>query len=96
MRPCVPVATLVHVTSASVEHTSGALVEEIRARRRLPSPALRRALRREAGIAQDAAASHIGVHRVTLARWESGATPRAKHLGPYLRFLDTLEQEAAS
>jgi transcriptional regulator with XRE-family HTH domain len=43
----------------------------------LPPPALRRLLRKRAGLTQAALARACGVHRAALCRWESGErTPR--------------------
>ena len=63
--------------------------------RRLPSPEMARAIRRAAGVSQEAIANEIGVSRQSVAFWESGARrPSTNHLGVYLRALDVLEEES--
>jgi transcriptional regulator with XRE-family HTH domain len=49
-----------------------AIEQELARARRLPSPALARELRRDAGLSQELVAQELGVHRVTLNRWERG------------------------
>jgi DNA-binding transcriptional regulator YiaG len=49
------------------------LVDEVRTARSLPSPALARAIRESAGVSQVRLAAELGVHRMTVARWETGA-----------------------
>jgi len=48
------------------------LLEEVRHLQRLPKPAQARAIRQAAGISQGRLAAELGVHRVTLLRWEAG------------------------
>lgn len=47
------------------------LIEQVRAARRLPSPAAARAIRLAAGVSQRQVGEVLGVDRVTVARWES-------------------------
>lgn len=73
------------------------LVEESRASRRLPSPALAREIRRDAGVTQVRFAAELGVHWTTVARWESGARrPRGELRLTYARLLAELAQESAA
>jgi DNA-binding transcriptional regulator YiaG len=66
------------------------LVEHVRAARRLPPPAVARAIRASAGVSQQRLADELGVCRVTVARWEIGArTPRGEIR---LRYVDLLDQ----
>jgi DNA-binding transcriptional regulator YiaG len=69
------------------------LVQEVAEARALPRPALARAIRREAGVSQTRMASELCVHRVTFARWESGASePRAAHRLAWARLLARLQE----
>jgi len=62
-----------------------------RAHRDLPPPALRRALREDAGLSQDDIAATMGVHRETVSRWERGLrTPRGDSLLNYVSLLGEL------
>lgn len=54
------------------------------------------ARRRELGITQDALASRLGVHRVTVAGWEARATVDAVIAGRYLIAANALAAEAIS
>lgn len=70
------------------------LLEEVRSTRGLPSPALARAIREAAGVSQDRLAEELGVHRVTVARWEAGTRrPQGRRLAAYLSLLDALREE---
>lgn len=67
------------------------LLEEIRIRRQLPSRAMARAIRLEAGISQATLAHAIGVHPVTVTRWELGTRrPRGRILVAYVEALNEL------
>jgi DNA-binding transcriptional regulator YiaG len=50
------------------------LLDTVRAAHRLPKPAMARLIRSEAGVSQARLAAEVGVHRVTLARWEAGVS----------------------
>lgn len=65
------------------------------ARRRLPPPEVRRALRVNANVSQAAVAAAVGVSAEEVCRWERGTrTPRP---GPTLdKYLDTLNRLAAA
>jgi len=70
------------------------LAEEVRRARRLPTPALARAIRQSAGVSQARLAEEVGVNRVTLTRWELGQrTPRGAARLRYADVLAELERE---
>lgn len=72
-----------------------AILDQVRVRRRLPSPALARAIRLAADVTQQAVADELGVHRVTVARWELGTRrPGRKLLRAYVELLDQLREAA--
>lgn len=52
------------------------------------SPDTLRTLRTLAGMSQSRLAAYLGVHRVTVARWETGAVPVPQWVGLALRTLD--------
>jgi DNA-binding transcriptional regulator YiaG len=67
------------------------LVAEVRAARRLPSPATARAIRLSAGVTVTRMAAELGVHRVTLHRWEAGTrTPHGRQRAEYADLLRRL------
>lgn len=67
------------------------LAERVRTRPRPPSPALARAIRAEAGVSQTEIAKELGVHRVTVTRWELGTRrPRGATLAAYVDLLEEL------
>lgn len=67
-----------------------ALIEHVRAARRLPPPAVARAIRDAANVSQQQIADELGVNRVTIARWELGTrSPRGELR---LRYIELLEQ----
>lgn len=49
-----------------------ALIDEAQAHKRMPPPQLARAIRTAAGVSQTRLAAELGVHPVTVARWEAG------------------------
>jgi DNA-binding transcriptional regulator YiaG len=68
------------------------LLAEVRAQRRLPSPALARAIREAAGVTQARIAAELRVCRVTVTRWESGQRrPRGAKALAYAALLADLE-----
>jgi len=70
------------------------LVDEVRQSRRLPQPAVARMIRMTAGVSQERIAREIGVHRMTIARWESGERrPRGEPRLRYIELLDALRGE---
>lgn len=69
------------------------LVEDVRLARSLPPRGMAKAIRRSAGVSQERMAAELGVHRVTIARWESGdRVPTGAHRLAYASLLrDLLE-----
>ena len=55
-----------------------ALRDEVRRSRTLPGPQACRAIRLAAGLSQERLARELGVHRVTVTRWEAGRLPRGQ------------------
>ena len=75
---------------------SGALVDEVRRARTLPSPATRRMIRVTAGVSQKRLGAELGVHRITVARWEDGTrTPRGSTRAAYADLLNQLRELAS-
>jgi DNA-binding transcriptional regulator YiaG len=77
------------------------LLKEIRQARRqarrLPPPHQAKAIRQAAGVSQQRLADELGVHRVSVARWELGQRrPRGQLLLAYTNLLDVLQREARS
>lgn len=62
----------------------------IQARRQLPPPPLRRALREAAGVAQADVAAELGVSQRTVSRWEAGECSPTKEVLPL--YVDLLER----
>lgn len=73
---------------------SGPIAAKLAARRRLPGPEMRRAIRVSAGVTQADVAESIGVARESVARWEAGVRcPRGETLLRYVDLLDELRGE---
>lgn len=73
------------------------LVEEVRQARRLPPPSTARMIRIAAGVSIERLAQELGVHRMTVRRWEAGeCVPRGGHRVVYARLLEALRNEVAS
>ena len=71
------------------------LEQKVRARRSLPPPEVRRALRVGAGLSQQDIATEVHVHRETVSRWERGErAPQGQHLVAYLEVLSDLRRLA--
>lgn len=69
------------------------LLDEVTQRRRLPAPAMARAIRLEAGVSQQRLAAELGCHRMTVARWETGARhPRGALAVRWAEVLDSLRE----
>lgn len=69
------------------------LDRKLAARRRLPPPKIRRAIREAVGATQADIADELGIHRETVSRWESGErTPRGEKLVHYVELLDRLQR----
>jgi DNA-binding transcriptional regulator YiaG len=75
-------------------HSLNALTAEVLAARRLPLPKVAKAIREGAGVSQARMARALHVHRVTVARWESGdRAPRGELRRQYMELLDELRRE---
>ena len=53
------------------------LVAEVREAQSLPAPDVARAIREAAQVSQARLAGELGVHELTVARWEKAHAPRA-------------------
>jgi DNA-binding transcriptional regulator YiaG len=69
------------------------LLAQVRARRRLPSPTERRAIRERAGVSLRDLAAALNVSHGTVRGWEQGATPRGRR-AEYADVLAELERAA--
>ncbi len=70
------------------------LLHEVRASRQLPAPDDARAIRERAGVSQTRLAEELGVHRITVGRWETGTRePRGALRVAYARLLLRLVAE---
>jgi transcriptional regulator with XRE-family HTH domain len=73
------------------------LIDEVRQARGLPRPALARAIREAAHVSQTRLAAELHVHRLTVARWESGErTPQGAQRAAYAGLLASLQEASAS
>ena len=73
------------------------LLDEVRQAKKLPPPSTARLIRVAAGVSQERLAQELGVHRMTVHRWETGErAPRGVHRVLYSRLLEELRIEAAS
>lgn len=71
------------------------LIAEVTARRSLPPPSTRRALRLAAGLSYGRIAQELGVSDSTVRRWELGLfEPRGESLLAYVELLDQLRVAA--
>ena len=62
----------------------------------LPSPAAARAIRLAAGVSQQRLADELGVHPLTVARWEEGLfRPNGRSRRAYVELLAALKAAAA-
>jgi len=76
---------------------TGPVAAKLSARRRLPAPAMRKAIRVQAQATQADLASLLHVQPETICRWESGTrTPSGRHLVRYVELLDELQEIGAS
>lgn len=67
------------------------LLDRVRARRELPPPAMRRAIREAAGLTLEDFGGALGVSSQAVLYWERGTRfPRPEHLGPYSELLRAL------
>jgi DNA-binding transcriptional regulator YiaG len=71
----------------------GALLDEVRESLSLPSPGVARQIREAAGVSQARLAAELGVHELTVHRWETGTrTPHGGLRLAYARLLADLDQ----
>ena len=83
--------------TSSCSPPTGDLLAESRRSRALPSPPLATAIRREANVSRDRMAEHLGVHPITVARWERGTrTPRGRLRLAYAQLLEDLRREVSA
>ena len=69
------------------------LVAEVREARSLPRPDVARAIRVTAGVSQARLGAELGVHELTVHRWETGThSPRGPKRIAYARLLRELEE----
>lgn len=67
------------------------LAQKVRAKRELPPPEERRAIRIAAGVSQEDIAKELGLSRAAISRWETDKrTPQDEHLLGYVKILRTL------
>ena len=70
-----------------------ALLDEVRESLALPSPDMRRQIREAAGVSQARLAAELGVHEITVGRWEAGLhAPQGDVRRSYARLLAELDQ----
>jgi DNA-binding transcriptional regulator YiaG len=70
---------------------SQGLAAKVKARRELPTPTMRRALRVDARLSLEDVAREVGVTRQAVSRWELGArAPRGRNLDAYAAVLASL------
>lgn len=73
------------------------LLDDVRAIRSLPSPAVARQIREQAGVTQGRMAEELGVHFSTLARWEAGiSAPPGQARAKWARLIAELQRELAA
>ena len=68
------------------------LATKVRAKRDLPPPEVRRALRIAAGVSQKDIGAELGVTRAAVSRWETGdRLPRDEALLGYVKILRSFQ-----
>lgn len=73
------------------------LTDEVRLAKRLPPPATARMIRLAAGVSQERLAQELGVHRMTILRWENGTRrPRGLARAAYVQVLSDLQREVTA
>jgi DNA-binding XRE family transcriptional regulator len=73
------------------------LATQVRMARRLPPPSIARAVRDAAGVSQAQLADELGVHRVTVARWElEERSPRGELRLRYATLLEELQEASVA
>ena len=84
-RPC-------HGVAMSDE--SSEIKRKVRAHRDLPAPAMRSAIRQDAGLSQEDFGAELGVTRAAVSRWETGdRRPRGDLLIAYSELLQGLRRD---
>lgn len=87
MQECFTRCTI-DVMNNNTEAAQAELISQVVAARSLPTPSMAKAIRLNAGISQGRLAAEVGVHRLTLARWERGGSkPRGDALTRYMHLL---------
>ena len=76
--------------------TVATIVEGVRSARLPGTASSRKRLRQRAGLSLREVASVVGVHPMTVLRWEEGVQPRRDHAIAYRQLLDALEEAVAS
>src|SRR5580658_8563102 len=90
-------ATLTQAIRTGGRGNMGALLDEVRESLSLPGPDVARQIREAAGVSQARLAAELGVHELTVKRWESGArTPQGDLRLAYARLLAGLDQVTRS
>lgn len=70
-----------------------ALLDEVRESLSLPAPDVARQIREGAGVSQARLAAELGVHELTVYRWEAGSrTPHGELRRAYGRLLAELDE----
>ncbi len=73
-----------------------ALLEEVRLVSQLPRPEHARAVRVRAKVSLRRLAQELGVHEITVHRWETGTShPRGRVLLRYAELIDALQKVGA-
>lgn len=73
------------------------LLDEVRLAKKLPPPERAKLIRLTAGVSQERLARELGVHRMTVQRWETGERrPSGAHRASYAALLEALRAEVAS
>lgn len=73
----------------------GTIVDEVLRARTLPKPATAKMIRVAAGVSQKRLGAELGVHRITVARWEDGSRiPRGSVRAAYADLLNQLRELA--
>jgi DNA-binding transcriptional regulator YiaG len=86
-------STIACMGSKAEKFDGDGLTANIRAAR-LPSPAVRRRLREDAGLSLREVARLLEVDVMTVLRWERGSRPRRANAVRYRALLDALEAAA--
>ena len=69
------------------------LLSQVRAKKTLPPPQVRKAIRMASGASVASVAAACGVYEMTVIRWERGErTPRGAHLERYVDVLRLLQE----